>query len=207
MKPTLEQVREWIAQIKSDSGEAYTQELCELAAAWGASQAQQTTVEEPELPEAVAWVKGLPEGTTHYSAGTPFNECGSAFDVVVRAFKYDDDGDLLVYRTDNDGEYGGWAKAESLFKVVPDTHHLHAFTAAQMHDHFAAGVLVGTAQQSQDAKRLRALLRPYFGYAPGSYMCKCRTCEKTDEWVDKRATTCKECADAAIDAAMQGDKQ
>lgn len=43
MKPSPEQVREWVAQIKSESGEGYTQELCELAAAWGASQAQQTT--------------------------------------------------------------------------------------------------------------------------------------------------------------------
>lgn len=43
MKPSPEQVREWVAQIKSESGEGYTQELCELAAAWGAEQAQQTT--------------------------------------------------------------------------------------------------------------------------------------------------------------------
>ena len=52
MKPTEQQVRKWIAQIKSESGEAYTQELCELAASWGASQAQREAENAPWLTTA-----------------------------------------------------------------------------------------------------------------------------------------------------------
>lgn len=161
-----------------------------------ASQAQQTTVEEPELPET--WVKGLPEGTTHYSAGTPFNECGSGFDVVVRAFKYGEEGDLLVYRTDNDGEYGGWAKPESLFKTVPEIYQLHALTATQMHDHYQAGVRAGM-EQSQDAKRYRAI-RKALNSEDYVLIHRLQDAISEDDDPDENNRI-----DAAIDAAMKGD--
>ncbi len=40
-------------------------------------------------------------------------------------------------------------------------------------------------------------LKPY-GYAPGNYMNTCTTCEKIATDVDKRATTCRKCAEQAF---------
>ena len=40
-------------------------------------------------------------------------------------------------------------------------------------------------------------LLPY-GYAPGHYMNKCFACEKVVADVDKRATSCRPCAEAAF---------
>ena len=40
-------------------------------------------------------------------------------------------------------------------------------------------------------------LLPY-GYAPGNYMSKCFACEKVVADVDKRATSCRPCAEAAF---------
>lgn len=40
-------------------------------------------------------------------------------------------------------------------------------------------------------------LLPY-GYAPGNYMSKCFTCEKVFPDMDKRATRCRPCAEAAF---------
>lgn len=47
-KPTPEQVREWIrsAQLTGDDKRPVVQIVAELAAAWGAAQAQQTKVEQ-----------------------------------------------------------------------------------------------------------------------------------------------------------------
>lgn len=116
MKPTEQQVREWIAQIKSDSGEAYTQDLCELAARWGAEQAQQTT--EPELPEPFGYL------SVHKVEGP---------------FKYQFNKERAAVYPDN---------AISIDAV---------FTAAQMHDHFAAGVRAGMAR----GQTLQALQRGF----------------------------------------------
>ncbi len=38
-------------------------------------------------------------------------------------------------------------------------------------------------------------LRPY-GYAPGDYMSRCHVCEELMEGVDKRAVTCRPCAES-----------
>jgi len=40
-------------------------------------------------------------------------------------------------------------------------------------------------------------LLPY-GYAPGNYMSKCFACEKVVADVDKRATSCRPCAESAF---------
>lgn len=40
-------------------------------------------------------------------------------------------------------------------------------------------------------------LLPY-GYAPGNYMSKCFACEKVFPDMDKRATRCRPCAEAAF---------
>ena len=40
-------------------------------------------------------------------------------------------------------------------------------------------------------------LLPY-GYAPGNYMSKCFACEKVVADVDKRATSCRPCAETAF---------
>lgn len=48
-------------------------------------------------------------------------------------------------------------------------------------------------------------LKPY-GYAPGHYMNRCRFCNKVVEGVDKRAITCRPCAEAsraAFDAKVR----
>ena len=34
-----------------------------------------------------------------------------------------------------------------------------------------------------------------FGYAPGNYMTKCMMCGQTKEDLDKRASSCRECAE------------
>lgn len=70
-------------------------------------------------PQLKPWIEGLPEGTTHYSVGNPFNEHGTVFEVCVRAFKYDDDGTLLVWASDNEGEWPEWDLASRMFKKVP----------------------------------------------------------------------------------------
>ena len=64
--------------------------------------------------EPVAWLRGLPEGTTHISASKAKIRSGGQIDVSMRAFKYAD-GVLMVYVTDNDNEYPGWRKASDAF--------------------------------------------------------------------------------------------
>jgi hypothetical protein len=49
-------------------------------------------------------------------------------------------------------------------------------------------------------------LKPY-GYAPGGYMAKCYGCEKVVEFVDKRATRCRPCAEALHIRAQQASTQ
>jgi hypothetical protein len=49
-------------------------------------------------------------------------------------------------------------------------------------------------------------LKPY-GYAPGNYMAKCYGCEKVVEFVDKRATRCRPCAEALHIRAQQASTQ
>lgn len=44
-----------------------------------------------------------------------------------------------------------------------------------------------------------------YGYAPGNYMNKCHTCGKVVEFVDKRAITCRPCAEARHAAAPPVD--
>ena len=39
-----------------------------------------------------------------------------------------------------------------------------------------------------------------YGYAPGSYMNKCHNCEHVVTGVDKRAVTCRPCAEALHEA-------
>lgn len=117
IKPTEQQVREWAegadeyADMKRKIWEARDllrdQKLAELAAKWGAAQAQQTTGEEPELPEPFAY--------TYQNRYT-------------------------------DQHYLTWSKSEGGKSWVS------LFTAAQMHDHFQAGVRAGAAG-SQDANK------------------------------------------------------
>lgn len=114
MKPSLEQMQEWRSQaIEYAHGitnhypswkDAVDLKFAELVASWGAEQAQQAPVEEPELPEPVI-------AREEYAVGT--------------------------------GEF---------------------YTAAQMHDHYQAGVRAGMGQ-SQDARRYQWLRDSGFAYA------------------------------------------
>ena len=154
MKPSPEQVREWVAQIKSESGEGYTQELCELAAAWGASQAQQTT--EPlgfQIRRAIAAedeLRATKQTLEHaYAALQKVADAQAAIEepelpeaeVHVR-HGFDRNGSHSM------GEYMCECGAHGDQPCKSDL-----YTATQMHDHYAAGVRAGMAQ-SQDAKRL-----------------------------------------------------
>lgn len=62
-------------------------------------------------------------------------------------------------------------------------------------DSYSCGLLV------RDALAMLAATPPdwvhlkEYGYAPGDYMCKCRTCGQTTSGLDKRAITCKPCAE------------
>lgn len=38
-----------------------------------------------------------------------------------------------------------------------------------------------------------------YGYAPGGYMCRCSVCKELQYDLDKRASTCKPCAQALYD--------
>ena len=146
MKPSPEQVREWDIASIAYADETTDQYPCwedardmkfaELAAQWGAEQAQQAPVEEPELPEPVI-------AREEYAVGT--------------------------------GEF---------------------YTATQMHDHYAAGVLVGMAQQSQDAKRLDWLA------IHGSFGLDSVTGKLGGNGQKRIAATRQ-----AIDAAMQGGQK
>lgn len=43
-------------------------------------------------------------------------------------------------------------------------------------------------------------LKPY-GYAPGGYMGRCHRCDTIAEFIDKRATTCRPCAEKMHEAS------
>lgn len=80
IKPTSEQCQVWSSQAESFAinissqgrhggkgfAELFNTKFAELAAQWGASQAQQTTVEEPELPEAAKCEGGWGEPCVYY---------------------------------------------------------------------------------------------------------------------------------------------
>jgi hypothetical protein len=122
IKPTPEQVIAWAEQAynavtyadvedKGTHRRVIENKIAELAAQWGYEQAQQTTVEEPELPDAVAW-----------STGISFEQAGTTR-----------------------------PRSENIFKLTSKRQPEHGFTlglytAAQMHDHYAAGVRAGMGQ-------------------------------------------------------------
>lgn len=64
--------------------------------------------------EPVAFVDGLPEGTTHITKLSATIQSGGRITISTNAFKYQD-GELLVYQTDNDNEYPGWRFAKDVF--------------------------------------------------------------------------------------------
>ena len=67
IKPSGQQVEKWIAKASSEGGKILDpNKLAGLAAAWGAAQAQQPTVEEPELPEAAKCEGGWGEPCVYY---------------------------------------------------------------------------------------------------------------------------------------------
>lgn len=46
-----------------------------------------------------------------------------------------------------------------------------------------------------------------FGYAPGGYTGKCIHCDQATDSVDKRATSCKQCAEKRLEEShLQGPK-
>ena len=51
--------------------------------------------------------------------------------------------------------------------------------------------LLGQAPEREDWEHLKR-----YGYAPGNYMSRCHHCEQVVTGVDKRATTCRPCAEA-----------
>lgn len=121
MKPTLKQVQEWRAMAYryadkqngnyNEADELAQEKFAELAAAWGAEQAQQTTVE-PELPVAVAHISDpdafdayevIPVYTAaqmheHYQAGARAGAAGSQDARRYRAIR-----DGLEVEPDNSG--------------------------------------------------------------------------------------------------------
>lgn len=54
---------------------------------------------------------------------------------------------------------------------------------------------------SDDWQHLRG-----YGYAPGNYMNKCRRCQQVVSGVDKRAVTCRPCAEAMDAKSPQPDR-
>ena len=109
IKPSKDQMREWhdAAVMSATPGSlAFTWTVAELAAQWGAAQAQQTTVEEPELPE--------PEAIRH---------------------SFDGYGWMYIDNGHGSGWRSGIDKADAEFM----------YTAAQMHNHYQAGVRAGAA--------------------------------------------------------------
>ena len=123
MKPTEQQVREWIAQIKSDSGEAYTQELCELAASWGAQQARDEADNAPST-EHCLWAR---------NGHTPCQHTQQ-----VQALQTTEEPELPV-AVDHISDPDSFDPYDS----IP------VYTAAQMHAFADAKVSAGRAQESQ----------------------------------------------------------
>ena len=150
IKPTPEQVDDWELEAakyaESQTSEYYeyqqakNEKFAELAAAWGAAQAQQTTVEEPELPEAVSAIVRRRNITTTAHAASD---------------KKDHYSDWSEWRN----ESIDFAKAvtDPARNTNPYLYEMQlTYTAAQMHDHFQAGVRAGSAG-SQDVKRTKRL--------------------------------------------------
>ena len=109
-----------------------------------AMQALRAALEQPQVEQPVAWIRGLPEEATHIAAAKAKVRSGGQIDISTHAFKYDD-GVLMVYVTDNDNEYPGWRKAADAFyhlnfPVIPiSTHpqpHRQPLTDQQIHDCF-----------------------------------------------------------------------
>lgn len=140
MKPTPEQVREWVEEagakfdphwgISYNVGAATFERFAELAAQWGADKAQQAPVEEPELPEAVAFInyKVRCNPTPPYEEASREKELG----FLRLSYGY------------------AWNDAESLY------------TAAQMHSFADAKVRAAMAQQATEPELPEAVawMRP-----------------------------------------------
>lgn len=67
-------------------------------------------------------LNGLPEGTTHVGCADVTIQSGGRVCIDLRAFKYDKDGTLKMYRTDNDNEYPQWWDAKFSFKELPSVY-------------------------------------------------------------------------------------
>ena len=108
-----------------------------------AMQALRAALEQPQVEQPVAWIRGLPEEATHIAAAKAKVRSGGQIDISIHAFKYDD-GVLMVYVTDNDNEYPGWRKAADAFyhlnfPVIPISTHpqppRQPLTDQQINDH------------------------------------------------------------------------
>lgn len=156
IKPSGQQVEKWIAKASSEGGKILDpNKLAGLAATWGASQAQQTTADAGRVLE---WMR-TPNRKPANLAFTDGPERQAAYWIEIaqqrvaqqttepelpepEAIRHSFDGYGWMY-IDN-GHGSGWRsgidKADAEFM----------YTAAQMHDHYAAGVRAGAAG-SQDA--------------------------------------------------------
>ena len=152
IKPSGQQVEKWIAEASSEGGKILDpNKLAELAAKWGASQAQQTTADAGRVLE---WMR-TPNRKPANLAFTDGPERQAAYWIEIaqqrvaqqttepelpepEAIRHSFDGYGWMY-IDN-GHGSGWRsgidKADAEFM----------YTAAQMHDHYAAGVRSGMGQ-------------------------------------------------------------
>lgn len=229
IKPTIEQVIEWGLQAGKyareleaeghEFDEAFMHKQCELAAAWGAEQAQQTT----EVRDQDFWI-GVCESLDAYKAN----------DAVARRVSFDGGKTWAIYESGPPQQIRAEAIVQPLcthrqaqqttveepelpeaVAVVSKFNDLggeidwtsrtilpvgaKVYTAAQMHDHFAAGVRAGAAG-SQDAKRYRWLRDE------ARRVDWARNFKETTAYVLCNRVT-PEQMDRDIDLAMQGDKQ
>lgn len=158
MKPSPELINEWcvkakVARLNDPQPGVYEYTLAELAAAWGAKQAQQTT--DPlgfQIRRAIAAedeLRATKQTLEHaYAALQKVADAQAAIEepalpeaeVHVR-HGFDRNGSHSM------GEYMCECGAHGDQPCKSDL-----YTATQMHDHYAAGVRAGMVQ-SQDAKR------------------------------------------------------
>lgn len=202
MKPTPELVAEWtnVAFDASDAKKdqsiksqniAFIRTLAELAAQWGADKAQHEAENAPWLTIAhvICTDAGIAHGPISGRLEALRDKLADAQAAIEEPELPEPIGYLSAHTVEGPFKYQFNKERAAVYPdnaISIDT----VFTAAQMHDHFAAVVRVGAAQ-SQDAKRYRFIRDniyrlPYDDHGAGPEF---------------------DLSEEAIDSAMQGGQQ
>jgi len=140
IKPSGQQVEKWIAEASSEGGKILDpNKLAGLAATWGASQAQQTAADAARVLE---WMR-TPNRKPANLAFTDGPERQAAYWIEIAQQRVAQQTTEEPELPDAVARHNGGG-----FEWIADwlpTSDLNYYTAAQMHDHFQAGVRAGAA--------------------------------------------------------------